>query len=43
MLLSELKDLNKHLNALTTKKAKNTEISIYFSKNTFIALYHAPP
>ena len=30
-------------NALTSKKVINHEISIYFSINAIIALYHEPP
>ena len=30
-------------NALTSKKAKNHEIGIYFSTNAIVALCHAPP
>ena len=30
-------------NALTSKKVQNHEISIYFSKNSIVALCHAPP
>ena len=30
-------------NALTSKKAQNSEISIYFSTNLTVALCHAPP
>ena len=31
------------LKALTSKKAKNCEIGIYFSTNVIIALCYAPP
>ena len=30
-------------NALTSKRAQNQEISIYFSTNSIVALCHAPP
>ena len=30
-------------NALTSKRAQNQEISIYFSTNLIVALCHAPP
>ena len=30
-------------NALTSKRAQNQEISVYFSTNSIVALCHAPP
>ena len=43
LIVCTIKQASSFPNALTSKKAKNHEIGVYFLTNTIVALGHAPP